>query len=74
MKIVMLKILVYLIKEKRNFKSIFSILSGTNPSSEFAINHIFLIIFSDLVKLQHIKKNKKLIGYNLILYNILVNV
>ena len=36
MKIVMLKILVYLIKEKRNFKIIFSILSGTNPSSEFS--------------------------------------
>ena len=61
MKIVMLKIFVYLLKEKRNLKFIFSILSGTNPSSEFAINHIFLIIFSDFLKLQHIKKNKKLI-------------
>ena len=36
MKIVMLKVLIYLIKEMRNLKFIFSILSGTNPSSEFS--------------------------------------
>ena len=49
MKIVMTKVLIYLIKEKRNLKFIFSILSGTNPSSEFSFisdesNMIFLSI------------------------------
>ena len=49
MKIVMLKVFIYLIKEKRNLKFIFSILSGTNPSSEFSFisdesNMIFLSI------------------------------